>query len=99
MEDLSAASLEDVNEFFRRCYTPNNLSMVIAGDFDPAKAKKLVEKYFGGLPPGPALDRPDRWLAALNAERIVDVADRVPQERTYMVWPAPEYSAEHSGLS
>ena len=91
MEDLSAASLDDVKEFFRRYYTPNNLSMVIAGDFDPAEAKKLVEKYFGGLPPGPALDRPDRWIATLNAERIVEVADRVPQERTYMVWPAPEY--------
>jgi zinc protease len=91
MEDLSAASLDDVKEFFRRYYTPNNLSMVIAGDFDPAEAKKLVEKYFGGLPPGPALDRPDRWLATLNDERIVEVADRVPQERTYMVWPGPEY--------
>ena len=62
MEDLSAASLDDVKEFFRRYYTPNNLSLVIAGDFDPAEAKRLVEKYFGGLPPGPALDRPRRWL-------------------------------------
>jgi zinc protease len=94
MEDLSAASLDDVKEFFRRYYTPNNLSMVIAGDFDPAEAKKLVEKYFGGLPPGPALDRPDRWIAPLNDERIVEVADRVPQERTYMVWPGPEYFAK-----
>jgi zinc protease len=91
MEDLSAASLDDVKEFFRRYYTPNNLSMVIAGDFDPAEAKKLVEKYFGGLAPGPALDRPALWLPALSSERIVDVADRVPQERTYMVWAAPEY--------
>jgi zinc protease len=91
MEDLSAASLDDVKEFFRRYYTPNNLSMVIAGDFDPAQAKALVEKYFGDLPPGPALDRPDRWLARLSDERIVEVADRVPQERTYMVWPGPEY--------
>ena len=91
MEDLSAASLDDVKEFFRRYYTPNNLSMVIAGDFDPAEAKRLVEKYFGGLAPGPALDRPDRWIATLNDERIVEVADRVPQERTYMVWSGPEY--------
>ena len=91
MEDLSAASLDDVKDFFRRYYAPNNLSMVIAGDFDPAEAKELVEKYFGGLPPGPALDRPDRWIATLNDERIVEVADRVPQERTYMVWPGPEY--------
>jgi zinc protease len=91
MEDLSAASLDDVKEFFRRYYTPNNLSLVIAGDFDPAQTKQLVEKYFGGLPPGPALDRPARWIPTLTGERIVEVADRVPQERTYMVWPGPEY--------
>ncbi len=52
-EDLTAASLADVQEFFRRYYTPNNLSLVIAGDFDPAEAKRLVEKYFGVIPPGP----------------------------------------------
>ncbi len=94
MEDLSAASLEDVKEFFRQYYTPNNLSLVIAGDFDPAAAKALVEKYFGGLPPGPALERPARWIPALSGERIVEVADRVPQERVYMAWPGPEYFAD-----
>jgi zinc protease len=93
MEDLSAASLEDVKDFFRRYYTPNNLSLTIAGDFDPAVARTLVEKYFGALPPGPALDRPDRWIPALSGERVVEVADRVPQERTYMAWVGPEYFA------
>ncbi|MDZ7268789.1 MAG: insulinase family protein [candidate division KSB1 bacterium] len=90
-EDLSAASLEDVKEFFRTYYTPNNLSLVIAGDFDPAEAKRLVEKYFGGIPPGPALDRPTRWIPRLEGEKIVAAFDRVPQARTYMVWPVPEY--------
>ncbi len=52
MADLSAASLDDVKEFFRTYYTPNNLSLVIAGDFDPAEAKRLVEKYFGPIPAG-----------------------------------------------
>ena len=52
-EDLTAASLEDVTDFFKTYYTPNNLSLVIAGDFDPAEAKRLVEKYFGSIPPGP----------------------------------------------
>src|SRR5581483_6667244 len=59
-EDLTAASLDDVKEFFKTYYCPNNLSMVIAGDFDPAMARSLVEKYFGGIPPGSALDRPAR---------------------------------------
>jgi zinc protease len=93
MEDLSAASLDDVKEFFRRYYSPNNLSLVIAGDFDPAQAKALVEMYFGPIPPGPALDRPARWIPTLTSERVVEVADRVPQERTYMVWAGPEYFA------
>jgi zinc protease len=93
MEDLSAATLDDVKEFFRRYYTPNNLSLAIAGDFDPAEAKRLVEKYFGAIPPGLALERPARWIPSLASERVVEVADRVPQERTYMAWPAPEYFA------
>jgi zinc protease len=90
-EDLSAATFDDVKEFFKTYYTPNNLSLAITGDFDPAEAKKLVEKYFGSIPAGPALDRPGRYLAALDGEKIVEVADRVPQERVYIAWPAPEF--------
>ena len=93
MEDLSAATLDDVKEFFRQYYTPNNLSLVIAGDFDPAEAKKLVEKYFGDLPPGAPLDRPARNVATLDGERVVEVNDRVSLERVYIGWPAPEYFA------
>ncbi|MGE5278210.1 MAG: M16 family metallopeptidase [Acidobacteriota bacterium] len=88
-EDLTAATLDDVKEFFRTYYAPNNLSMVIAGDFDPARARTLVEKYFGNIPPGPPLDRPGRWIPTLSGEKIVEAADRVPQERVYMVWPSP----------
>jgi zinc protease len=90
-EDLTAASLDDVKEFFKTYYTPNNLSLAIAGDFDPAEAKKLVEKYFGDIPPGPALDRPDRWIPRLDGEKVVEVNDRVALERVYIGWPVPEY--------
>jgi zinc protease len=90
-EDLTAATLEDVQEFFRTYYTPNNLSLVIAGDFDPAEAKKLVEKYFGTIPAGPALDRPAKGGVTLDGERIVEVKDRVSQERTYFAWHTPAY--------
>ena len=90
-EDLVAATLDDVREFFRRYYTPNNLTLTIAGDFDPAQAKELVAKYFGGIPAGPALDRPDRYMPVLDGEKIVEVMDRVPQERTYFAWPTPAY--------
>ena len=53
MADLSAASLGDVSAFFRTYYSPNNASLCIAGDFDPAEAKRLVAKYFGPIPRGP----------------------------------------------
>ncbi|HKF44764.1 MAG TPA: insulinase family protein [Thermoanaerobaculia bacterium] len=90
-EDLTAASLEDVQDFFKTWYTPNNVSLVIAGDFDPAQARRLVEKYFGGIPAGPPLDRPERWVPTLSGEKIVEATDRVPQERVYMVWPSPPF--------
>jgi zinc protease len=90
-EDLTAASLDDVKDFFRQYYSPNNLSLVIAGDFDPAEAKRLVEKYFGTIPAGPALDRPAKSMPKLDGEKIVEVKDRVPQERTYFAWHTPAY--------
>jgi zinc protease len=93
-EDLSAASLDDVKEFFRQYYAPNNLSLAIAGDFEPVATRKLVEKYFGGLPPGPALDRPERWIPRLESERVIEVNDRVSLERVYIGWPAPKYFGE-----
>jgi zinc protease len=96
-EDLTAATVEDVAEFFKTYYTPNNLSLVVAGDFDPAEAKRLVEKYFGPLPPGPALDRPARNIPVLPNERVVEVNDRVPQERTYISWPSPPLYSEGDG--
>ena len=90
-EDLTAASADDVREFFRTYYTPNNLSLTIAGDIDPAEAKRLVEKYFGGIPPGPALDRPPRWVPSLQGEKIIETNDRVPQERVYFAWVSPGF--------
>jgi zinc protease len=92
-EDLTAASMDDVKEFFRTYYTPNNLSLVIAGDFDPPEAKRLVEKYFGGIPAGPPLDRPTLWIPTLDRERIIEATDRVPQDRVYMTWPTPQIFA------
>ena len=90
-EDLTAASVDDVKEFFHTYYTPNNLSLAITGDFDPAEAKRLIAKYYGSIPPGPALDRPKHWVPRLAAEKIIDVRDHVPQERTYFAWPSPAF--------
>lgn len=91
-EDLVAATLDDVKEFFRTYYTPNNLSLCVAGDFDPEEARNLVDRYFGSIPPGPVVTRPKRWLASLEGRKVVEVIDRVPQERAYLVWPGPEFA-------
>jgi zinc protease len=90
-EDLSAATDEDVRQFFRKYYTPNNLSLVVSGDFDVAKTKQLIEKYFGTVPAGPALDRPTKGMPGLSAQKIVNVSDRVPLERTYFAWHSPAF--------
>jgi len=90
-EDLTAASMDDVKDFFRTYYTPNNLSLAIAGDFDPAEAKKFVAKYFGTVPPGPPLDRPVRWIPKLDGPRAIETTDRVPQERVYIAFQSPPF--------
>ena len=89
-EDLEAATVEEVAEFFRTYYTPNNLSLVIAGDFDEAFARDRVDHFYGGLEPGPLLERRRRWVPSLPEGKIVEVTDRVPQARVHMIWPAPE---------
>src|SRR5436853_3042883 len=55
--DIEAARLDDVREFFRQYYTPNNASLTITGDIDPAQAKAWVEKYFGSIPSGPPVPK------------------------------------------
>ncbi|MFN0149698.1 MAG: M16 family metallopeptidase [bacterium] len=86
MEDLSAASLEDVAEFFKMYYTPNNASLCIAGNFDPAQAKALVTKYFAPLPPGPSVTRATTWVPKLDGIKRGMTEDDVNLPRLYMSW-------------
>ncbi len=89
--DLEMATLDAMRSFFRTYYSPNNISLVIVGDFDPPVARGLVEKYFGPIPRGPALTRPPRWIPRLNGERIIEVRDYAPQPRVCIVWVSPPY--------
>ncbi len=99
MEDLDNASRDDVKEFFRTYYTPNNCTLVIAGNFDPSEARRLVETYFGPIAPGPPLARPERYVVALESNRRLVVKDRVPQERLYLTWPTvPFFEADDAAL-
>jgi len=88
MEDLSAASLDDVKGFFRQYYVPNNASLVIAGDFDAKQAKAWTEKYFGSIARGTAeITRPNPAMPKLDKEIRVSVEDPLaPLPRVSMIW-------------
>jgi zinc protease len=87
MADLTAASVEDVKSFFRLYYAPNNATLSIAGDFDPAQAKAWVQKYFGDIPRGQPITRPRVPLVALANERRLVFEDRVQIPRLTISWP------------
>jgi zinc protease len=87
LDDLSAASLEDVKNFFRQYYVPNNASLVIAGDFDAKQARTWVEKYFGGIAKGGDITRPRPAQPKLDKETRVTMDDALaPLPRVSMVW-------------
>ncbi len=90
MEDLERASLEDVAEFFRRWYGPNNATLAIGGDIDPAQTLALVERYFGALPGGPPVERPAPQPAGLAESRRLVLEDRVQLEQLTLCWPTVE---------
>ena len=89
--DIEAAKLDDVREFFRQYYTPNNASIAIVGDFDPATAKKMIEKYFGPIPSGPPVPLVDTKTQPITHETRLTVSDEVELPRVYMLWLAPAY--------
>ena len=96
MEDLNAASLDDVKKWFQTYYGPNNATLVLAGDIDLATAKEKVQRFFGDIPPGPPLIHRERWIpGSAPASRIV-MQDRVPEARVYKVWLGPEWISDDS---
>lgn len=90
MADLSAASLDDVSNFFRTYYSPNNATLVISGDFDPSEAKALVAKYFGPLPRGPEVPAMPPMVPKLDGEKRVVMEDAVSLASARLVWPTVE---------
>ncbi|HEY5023238.1 MAG TPA: pitrilysin family protein [Gemmatimonadaceae bacterium] len=87
MSDLSAASLTDVQNFFKTYYAPNNATLTIAGDFDPATVKKLVAQYFGSIPRGPEVKR---RLTVPNVtiprDTFLVLEDKVQLPRVFYTW-------------
>ncbi|MBV7538300.1 insulinase family protein [Duganella sp. sic0402] len=89
MADLDAASMTDVQEWFKTNYGPNNVTLVLAGDITPEQARAKVEKYYGDIPPGPPLAKQQQWIAKRIGTHRSTVQDRVPQARVYRVWNVP----------
>ena len=96
MEDLTAASLEDVEHFFATYYTPDNAALSIAGDFDPLEARELVRRQFGPIPRGgrkpplPEMSLPDRFGGWLRAT----VPDDVMVPRLFLAFRSPVFGSE-----
>ena len=93
MEDLNAASLDDVQGWFREYYGAANAVLVLAGDVEPEYARDRVEHFFGHIPSGPALARQTEWTPRLEGVHRHTMRDRVPQARLYKAWVGPRFGA------
>jgi zinc protease len=93
LQDLGAATLEDVKSWFRTWYGAANAVLVICGDVQPEAVHQKVLHYFGDIPPGPLLKHAQSWPAKMSGTRRVILQDRVPQTRIYKVWNIPGYTS------
>lgn len=89
MEDLQAAKLDDIKQWYATYYGPNNAVLALAGDITVEQARTLATKYFGAIPPGPPLSRVQAWVPVLEQDLRDSVQDRVPQHRIYRAWHLP----------
>lgn len=98
MEDLNAASLEDVHEWFKTYYGPSNAVIVLAGDIDPQTALEKVKKYFGDIPPGPPIAKHQAWVPKMTGSHRQILQDRVPQARIFKVWNIPQWGTKEAAM-
>ncbi len=99
IEDLDRVDLEDLKRFFLRWYGPNNATLTIGGHFDAAQALAWVDKYFGPIPRGPAVDTPEKPPVTLDADRYISMQDNVALPLLYMAWPTVSlYHADEAPL-
>ena len=91
MEDLTAASYDDVVAFFKKYYAPSDASLVVAGDLQPAEARRLIEKWFGDVKPGAAPEPMTIPGAALAGVQKKTITDRVQLPRLYLAWLTPRH--------
>ncbi len=93
MADLSAASVDDVKDFFRKYYSPSNASLCVTGDFETAAIKPLIEKYFASIPAGPPVERVKNYIPSITSVRRAVAEDEVELPMLIMAWHTPAYYA------
>lgn len=93
-EDLTAATLDDVKSFFRTWYVPNNATLTVVGDFDPAQAKAWIEQYFGPIPKGEEPSPVTSVETPLPTAQRLEMTDDVKLTRVQMAWHSPAFFAE-----
>ncbi len=94
MEDLNAASLEDVHEWFKAYYGTANAVVAVAGDIDPQVVYKKVLNYFGDIPAGPTVERQEVNIPVHNGDTYQVYQDRVPETRILFAWNTPQFGAK-----
>ncbi|WHI45174.1 M16 family metallopeptidase [Microbulbifer sp. JMSA004] len=97
MEDLNAASLEDVHEWFKQYYGAANTVLVLAGDINVETARAKATQYFADIHPGPPLIKKKAWIAKREQSSREQMFDRVAQSRLYKVWNTPNLTHEDAG--
>ncbi|HZP12681.1 MAG TPA: pitrilysin family protein, partial [Nevskiaceae bacterium] len=98
MEDLNAASLADVKEWFREFYGAGNVTLVLSGDIDDKTAVEKATRYFGDIPSGPPVERREVWVAPRTESTREEMQDRVSQVRILKSWNAPQDGSDDEVL-
>ena len=94
LEDLDAATLDDVKQWFRDNYGAANTVLVLAGDINAEEARPLVDKYFGNIDAGPPLTKRTAYVPEKSSATREQMYDRVPQARIYRSWAVPGRTTE-----
>lgn len=87
MEDLNRVNVNDLKAFFLRWYGPNNATLTIGGDIDEVETLALIKKYFGSIPRGPEVNKPEKRAVVLDADRYISMEDNVHLPLIYMSYP------------
>jgi zinc protease len=98
LEDLDAATLDDIQHWFRTYNGAANAIVVVAGDITASQAREKVERYFGDVPAGPLPARPKSWVAKMSGEKRLVSYEAVSQPRLYLVWNIPGYATRDHAL-